>query len=159
MKLEEIIEFNNLLSSLSISSLDSKKSIKTYKLLSEIKKLLTSMNEGRKSFMEENKVEKTPDGNWNLGKLLEQDKEAYERVLAKLKNESKEELEEEINKDVKAVLNYLTYEEFSELVKDKKITVVVNTKEGGQEKVEKDIIYSSSQSALLYDFLVIKNDN
>ncbi len=159
MKLEEIIEFNNLLSSLSISSLDSKKSIKTYKLLSEIKKLLTSMNEGRKTFMEENKVEKTPDGNWNLGKLLEQDKETYEKVLTKLQNESKEELEEEIIKDVKAVLNYLTYEEFSELVRDKKITVVVNTKDGGQEKVEKDIIYSSSQSALLYDFLVIKNDN
>lgn len=156
MKLEEIVEFNGLLSSLSISSLNSKKSIKTYKLLSELKKLINSVNEGRKVFMEENHVEKTPDGSWNIGKLLEQDPETYTKVLGKLQNESKEELEEETIKDLISCLNYLTYEEFQELVKDKKITVVVTDKEGGQEKVEKDIIYSSSQSALLYDFLVIK---
>lgn len=156
MKLKEIIEFNDLLSNLSIGSLDTKKSIKTYKLLSKLKEFIKAIEDGRKSFFVEMGVEKDANGNWKIGDLLEKDKDKYNLVLEKLQAETTDDLDEEIIKDLKECLNYLTFEEFNTLVKERKISVVITINDGTQEKVEKDVIYNLAQSCLLYEFLVIK---
>lgn len=159
MKLKEIIEFKDLLSNLSVASLNTTSSIKTYKLLGKLKEFIKTIEEGRKTFFLEKGVEKDINGNWKIGELEEKNKDAYNQIVEKIEAETNDDLHEDLIKDLIPHLNYLSYNEFAELVKDRKISVIINTKEGTQEKVEKDIIYNSAQSYLLYEFLVKKDEN
>lgn len=154
MKLNEIIELNGLVSNLSLDTLDTKKSIKTYKLLSSLKETINMFEEGRKSFMTENNVPKHQNGGWDLLELRKMDKETFLKVTERLDNEATEDLDEEITKDLISKLNYLTYKEFEELVKTKKVSSIITGKEGAQEKVEKDIIFNAEQKSILYKYLV-----
>lgn len=153
MKLQEIGELNALVSNMSLDGLETSKCIETYKLLTCMKDLMKTFDEGRTAFFKELGATKTQEGGWDLLKLKKDNPENYTKLLERVEAENTEDLDASLIEDLTKRLNYISEKDFETITKSKVLKAVIRT-EKGEESVDKDVVFNAGQKALLYTYLV-----